>query len=97
MNTPARFLLLLLASGLTACHKNSPAQEDMDAEARQKAIEVRATADKEVAALKEAAAMREAARKEAAAKEALSPGSTIPASTLPASVSVPATVAAPPK
>jgi hypothetical protein len=84
MNSPTRLIILLLATGLMACHKTStPIQADMDAESRQKAVEVREAADREAAALKEAAASKEAARKEAAAKEILAPGSTVPASTPP--------------
>jgi len=84
MKSPTRLFILLLATGLMACHKTStPVQADMDAEARQKAVEVREAADREAAALKEAAASKEAARKEAAAKEILSPRSTVPASTPP--------------
>ena len=84
MNSPSRLLILLLATALMACHKNStPARADMDAEARQKAVEVREAADREAAALKDAAATKEAARKEAAAKEILAPGSSVPASTPP--------------
>ena len=72
MNSPVCFFILVLASGLTACHEQStPAQADMNAETRQKAVEVRAAADREVAAVKEAAATREVERKEAATKEAL--------------------------
>lgn len=66
MNTPLLILSLLLASGLMACHKKAaPAQADMDAEARQKAIEVRAAADKATAAVNEAAALQKTAAKEA--------------------------------
>ena len=91
MNSPSRLLILLLATALMACHKTSrPIQADMDAEARQKAVEVREAADKEAAALKDAAATKEAARKEAAAKEILSTGSTVPASTPPAPAPSPA-------
>lgn len=80
MNSSHYILPLLLAAGLTGCHKQTPpAQEDMGAEARQKAIEVRAAADREAAAVKDAAAVKEIARKETAAKEALAPESTVPA------------------
>ena len=50
---PSLFVLLLV-SGLSACHKQTaPAQADMNAEARQKAIEVRENADRETAAVNE--------------------------------------------
>lgn len=72
MNTPSIALIILAALSLAACHKQSaPIQADMDAESRQKAVEVREAADKETAALKEAAALKAAADKEAAAREAL--------------------------
>ncbi|MBN8418161.1 MAG: hypothetical protein J0L73_04530 [Verrucomicrobia bacterium] len=59
MNIPLPVLTLLLVSGLTACHKQSPpAQADMDAETRQKAVEVRAAADKKAAALNESATVQ---------------------------------------
>lgn len=56
MNTPLLNLCLLLAFGLAACHKQT-AQAEMDAESRQKAIEVRAAADKETAAINQSAAL----------------------------------------
>jgi len=66
MNTPLLLLSLLLGSGQMACHKNAPpAQADMDAETRRKAIEVRAAADKKTAAINEAAAIQKAEAKEA--------------------------------
>ncbi len=66
MNTPLFILSLLLASGLMACNKRAaPAQADMDAETRQKAIEVRAAADKKTAAINEAAVLQKAEDKEA--------------------------------
>lgn len=68
MKSPLQALALLLVSGLTACHKQSaPAQADMDAETRQKAVEIRAAADKATAAINEAAAMQRAKDKEATA------------------------------
>ncbi|MDI1314414.1 hypothetical protein [Prosthecobacter sp.] len=68
MKSPLLALALLLVSGLTACHKQSaPAQADMDAETRQKAVEIRAAADKATAAINEAAAMQRAKDKEATA------------------------------
>lgn len=68
MNSPLLVLALVLVSGLTACHKQSaPAQADMDAETRQKAIEVRAAADKKTAAINEAAVLQKATDKEAPA------------------------------
>jgi len=49
-----------------ACNKRAaPAQADMDAETRQKAIEVRAAADKKTAAINEAAVLQKAEDKEA--------------------------------
>lgn len=84
MSTPIRLTLLLLGLSLGACHKQSPTvQTNMDAEARQRAIEIREKVDREAAAIKEAAANQAAAQKEADAKEALSPGSTTPSSTVP--------------
>lgn len=66
MNTPLLMLSLLLGSGQMACHKKAaPAQADMDAETRQKAIEVRAAADKKTAAINEAAVLQKAEAKEA--------------------------------
>lgn len=66
MNIPLPVLTLLLVSGLTACHKQSPpAQADMDAETRQKAVEVRAAADKKAAALNESATVQNTEAKEA--------------------------------
>ncbi|MFZ2276841.1 MAG: hypothetical protein WAW39_03540 [Prosthecobacter sp.] len=66
MNTPLLMLSLLLGSGQMACHKKAaPAQADMDAETRQKAIEVRAAADKKTAAINEAAILQKAEAKEA--------------------------------
>ena len=66
MNSPLFILSLLLASGLMACNKRAaPAQADMDAETRQKAIEVRAAADKKTAAINEAAILQKAEAKEA--------------------------------
>ena len=94
MKSSLHLFILMLASGLTACHKQpAPAQADMDAASRQKAVEIRAASDKETAALKEAAANQEAARKAAEAKEILNPGSTVPT---PAPA-VPAPAPAPPK
>ncbi|OYW73209.1 MAG: hypothetical protein B7Z37_22405 [Verrucomicrobia bacterium 12-59-8] len=59
-------LTLLLVSGLTACHKQTAhAQSGMNAEARQKAIEVRAAADKATAALNKAAALQKTEAKAA--------------------------------
>ncbi len=66
MNSPLLLITLLLASGLMACNKKAaPAQADMDAETRQKAIEVRAAADKATAAVNEAAVLQKAEAKEA--------------------------------
>jgi len=66
MNIPLLALTLLVVSGLTACHKQSPpAQAEMDAETRQKAIEVRAAADKKTAAINEASAVQKLEAKEA--------------------------------
>lgn len=68
MKSPLCVLILLLAPGLAACHKQTvPAQADMDAETRQKAIEVREAADKETAALNEGAALKPTEAKEAPA------------------------------
>lgn len=50
-------LVGLLTLSLSACHKQAtPAQAVMDAEARQKAVEVREAADKAILAQKAAAA-----------------------------------------
>ncbi|MCX6851691.1 MAG: hypothetical protein NTY98_22545 [Verrucomicrobia bacterium] len=66
MNTPLLMLSLLLGSGQMACNKKAaPAQADMDAETRQKAIEVRAAADKKTAAVNEAAILQKTEAKEA--------------------------------
>ncbi|WP_395738162.1 hypothetical protein [Prosthecobacter sp.] len=98
MSTSIRLIIPLLAMGLGACHKeSSPARANMDAEARQRAIEVRQKADREAAAIKEAAAREAAAQKEADAKEARSPGSTVPSSRPPIAVPAPATATAQPK
>lgn len=68
MNTPLLILSLLLGSGLMACQKKAaPAQADMDAESRRKAIEVRAAADKKTAAVNEAAVLQKTETKEAPA------------------------------
>jgi hypothetical protein len=68
MNSSLLVLSLLLVSGLTACHKQTaPAQADMDAKTRQKAFEVRAAADKQTAAIKEAAVLQKTEIKEATA------------------------------
>jgi|GEM_PF-1966147 len=65
--------VLLLASGLTACHKQTPpTQADMNAAARQKAIEVRENADKETVAINEGAA-----RKAVAPDPALTPAAVL--------------------
>ena len=62
MKSLPRLFVLLLASGLAACHKQStPLQADMDAATRQKAIEVRENADKETAAINEGGARKAAA------------------------------------
>ena len=51
--------VLLLASGLAACHKQSPpSQADMNAAARQRAIEVRENADRETVAINEGGAKK---------------------------------------
>jgi hypothetical protein len=66
MNTPLLMLSFILGSGQMACHKKAaPAQADMDAETRQKAIEVRAAADKKTAAINEAAVLQKTEAKEA--------------------------------
>jgi len=54
--------VLLLASCLSACNKQSPpAQAEMNAAARQRAIEVRENADRETIALNEGGAKKAAA------------------------------------
>jgi len=59
MKSLPRLFVLLLASGLTACHKQTtPTQADMNAAARQKAIEVRENADKETVAINEGGARK---------------------------------------
>jgi hypothetical protein len=59
MKSLPRIFVLLLASGLAACDKQStPSQADMNAAARQKAIEVRENADKETVALNEGVAKK---------------------------------------
>ncbi|WP_395749457.1 hypothetical protein [Prosthecobacter sp.] len=95
MNSPFRLIFLFPALYLGACHKDiTPPQAKMDAETRQKAVEVREKADREAAAIKEGAANKAAEQKEEDAREALSPGSTVPTSTPP--LPAPATTPAPP-
>ena len=65
-----------IGSGVIACHKNStPAQADMDAESRQKAVDVRAAADKETAAHNEASVLQQTEDREASTP---APASTPP-------------------
>ena len=62
MKSLSRLFVLLLASGLSACHKQStPSQADMNAAARQRAIEVRENADRETVALNEGGAKKSVA------------------------------------
>ena len=59
MKSLPRLFVLLLASGLSACNKQSPpSQADMTAATRQKAIEVRENADRETVALNEGGAKK---------------------------------------
>jgi len=70
---PGRFALLL-AFGLAACHKEAtPAQADMNAADRQRAIAVRENADRETAAINEGGV-----KKAAATDPAPTPAATLP-------------------
>lgn len=67
MKHPPFLLIGLLTMSLPACHKQeTPAQAVMDAEARQKAVEVRAAADAAIIAQQTGATREKATVKEAA-------------------------------